>query len=360
MESNTASAQLYMFFYYLGPSLLLLTLLPCCRRDKNVNDDDTFDDPNESSKRPSWRIIAKASLTACFDISAQSLNYTGASLAGATIFAVVYSSVTVWTAVFSRIFLKRSVTITQGCAVVIVFAGLCVTTLDSIKVGNKVALGTALVLFGSCMHGATYVMSESLMKRSTESIFVENCCKVTGQDQWNEKTQTRETLLVHENSAIQGVVACSGLAFWQIVYTFKRWDELIQQPMDRAGTTYAQALIILSAFGLANLVHSLSFYHTLANYPGGSTSAGLMKGLQAVLVFIAAHFLYCHGGAINEQQQGMCFSIPKFISLITVVGGVVLYSAASPDRRREKDGYASVQEDNLNDTEKVSRKTLAV
>jgi hypothetical protein len=334
-------------------------MLPCCRRDKTVNDNDYTDDPNQSRKRPSWRIIAKASLTACFDIAAQSLNYTGASLAGATIFAVVYSSVTVWTAVFSRIFLKRSVTCTQGCAVVIVFAGLCVTTLDSIKVGNKVALGTMLVLLGSCMHGATYVMSESFMKNKTESIFVESCCEMAEQREKNEKTQTRETLLVHENSAIQGVVACSGLAFWQIVYSSKRWDELIQQPMDRAGTTYAQAIIILSAFGLANLIHSLSFYHTLANYPGGSTSAGLMKGLQAVLVFIAAHFLYCYGRAMNEQQRGMCFSLPKFVSLVTVVGGIVLYSVASPDRLREKDGYMSVQED-LHSDKGNSKKILAV
>ena len=35
---------------------------------------------------------------ALWDISSTSLNYTGASLSGPTIFAIIYSSVTIWTA----------------------------------------------------------------------------------------------------------------------------------------------------------------------------------------------------------------------------------------------------------------------
>ena len=101
-----------------------------------------------------------------------------------------------------------------------------------------------------------------------------------------------------------------------------RWDALIQQPVQAAGTTVVQAAIILTAFGLANLLHSFSFYHTLAHFPGGSTSAGVMKGLQAVLVFAVAHLLYC-----TSSNTDMCFSTPKFLSLVTVVGGVVLFSA---------------------------------
>lgn len=316
------SAQLYMLFYYAGPSCLLLTLLPCCHSSSS----------SEAHKQPpSWRAILKASLIACFDISAQSLNYTGASMAGATIFAVVYSSVTVWTAVFSRLFLGRSLSWCQWGAVLTVFGGLCITAADSISLGQNVSQGTALVVLGSCMHGATYVMSEAVMAKA-------NDIGATNTSNNNNNSATRETLSVRENSAFQGVVACMGLLLWQLVYTSYRWDELIGQPMQVAGTTVIQALWILSAFGLANLVHSFSFYHTLAHYPGGSTSAGVMKGLQAVLVFVAAHLLYCGrpGG-----DDAMCFSVSKFLSLVTVVGGVTIFSLAT-ERSSRDEGYSRI------------------
>jgi hypothetical protein len=316
-------AQLYMLFYYAGPSCLLLTLLPCCYNSSS-NSSSSIDE-NNSLLRPSVSTILKASLIACFDIAAQSLNYTGASLAGATIFAMVYSSVTVWTAIFSRVFLGRILTRQQFCAVLVVFAGLCMTGLDSFTLGVDVAHGTILIFLGSCMHGATYVMSEAIMAKHTSTTTA--CAPLPGDNDMtatvSKNKTTRDLLSVRENSAIQGVVACSGLLVWQLVYTASRWDLLIRQPMTAAGTTVVQAACILTAFGLANLLHSFSFYHTLAHYPGGSTSAGVMKGLQAVLVFVAAHVLYC-----SSTNRDMCFSTPKFLSLVTVVGGVVLFSAS--------------------------------
>lgn len=135
-----SSAQLYMLFYYVGPSALLLTLF--------------------GDKSPPWPTVAtlfKASGIALFDIGAQSLNYTGAGLAGPTVFAIIYSSVTIWTAVFSRLFLRRSLSAGKRLAVLIVFGGLALTASDSVKLGPDVAKGTVLVVLGSIMHGSTYV-----------------------------------------------------------------------------------------------------------------------------------------------------------------------------------------------------------
>ena len=346
-----SKAQLYMLFYYAGPTFLLLTLLPSRRRSvterktdldtrnsnnnttDNSSDDGDGDNDDEYRIRPSTRAILKACLIALFDIAAQSLNYTGASLAGATIFSIIYSSVTVWTAVFSRLFLGRSLNRRQWLAVFVVFGGLCITAVDSSNLGASITQGTVLILAGSCMHGATYVMSEAVMTVSGNAVAGTALDPASG---------IREKLTVRENAAIQGLVAFLGLLGWQFLYTAGRWEEAIRQPMEAAGTTLVQAGVILCAFALANLLHSFSFYHTLANYPGGSTSAGVMKGLQAVLVFVAAHFLYCGSTGGN----GMCFSVPKFLSLVTVVGGVVLFSAAT-DRsgaswRGNNEGYTQV------------------
>ena len=340
-----SKAQLYMLFYYLGPTFLLLTLLPpgwCAGSafllGRKPGYEGTTDD--EHRIRPSIMAIGKACVTALFDIAAQSLNYTGASMAGATIFAVIYSSVTVWTAVFSRLFLGRRLNHRQWIAVFVVFGGLCITAVDSAKLGDSITQGTVLILIGSCMHGATYVMSEAIMKVAGDvsSIDDDDDNSAIWAQQVNPNVR-REKLSVRENAAIQGLVAFVGLLGWQFLYTAKRWDETIRDPMEASGTTVLHALLILSCFSVANLLHSFSFYHTLANYPGGSTSAGVMKGLQAVIVFLAAHFLYCgHAGG-----DGMCFSLPKFASLVTVVSGVVLFSASTEHRGGSREqGYSEV------------------
>jgi drug/metabolite transporter (DMT)-like permease len=282
------SAQLYMLFYYLGPSCLLFTL----KYEKQA-------------PTPTARMLLNATFIAMVDLGAQALNYTGASLAGPTIFAVVYSSVTVWAAVFSRIFLHRSLNMWQWLAVVLVFGGLAITATNSVHLGPKVTRGTLLVFVGSAVHALVYVMSEAVMTVGKES----------------------ERLTFRQNSAIQGAVACLALIGWQLVYTMtsSRYEQLLLEPARAAGTTLGVAVAIFGGFMLANLIHSVSFYHTLAYYPGGATSAGVMKGLQAVLVFLAAHLLYC--GRIGGQE--MCFTSSKFVSLCTVVGGVTLFGVAT-------------------------------
>merc|ERR1712048_193395 len=48
---------------------------------------------------------------------AQNMNFAGNMLAGSGVFAVIYSSVTVWCAVLSRLILQRVMTTYQWCAV---------------------------------------------------------------------------------------------------------------------------------------------------------------------------------------------------------------------------------------------------
>jgi hypothetical protein len=288
------SCQLYMLFYYLGPATVIFSIL-------NV-------------QWPSTRTILKAVGIALFDIVATSLNYTGASLAGPTIFAIVYSSVTVWTALFSQVFLKRSLNGWQWLAVVTVFGGLTLTATDSLQLGKDVVHGLVLVFVGSMFHALTYVMSEGIM------------------------TVGSDKLSIRQNCAVQALVAAAALLVWQFVYTLPRFDEKIWQPMQAAEATLWDALQILVIFALANLIHALTFFHTLRHYPGGATSAGVMKGLQAVLVFVVTHVAYCGRTGGDE----MCFSKGKFQSLVTVVGGVIGYGVATQKRETTDKGYERI------------------
>lgn len=277
-------AQLYMLFYYLGPALV------------------TFAVP----KWPTGPYIAKSALIAVFDSTAQAMNYTGSALAGPTIFAIIYSSVTVWTAVFSIFLLRCMLSLWQWLGVVIVFGGLCITGFSSHTLGSDVTHGALLIFFGSTMHALTYVMSEYIMAGDHVS--------------------------VQANCAIQGIVASSFIMLWQLFYTRPHWEEVIREPMEKAGysASWWPAVGILLSFTASNFVHAICFFHTLKHFPGGATSAGVMKALQAVLVFVLTSLAYC--GRLGGPE--MCFSDAKLMSLVVVVGGVLLFGKATEVTRR--------------------------
>lgn len=292
--------QLYMLFYYLGPASVM-----CCL----ISDKNTI--------WPTPRALCKASCIAAYDFVAQALNYTGSAMAGPTIFATIYSSVIVWTAVFSRVFLSRKLSHFQWLGIFIVFGGLAITGLDSMSMGREVFLGSCLVSVGSMLHALTYVASEAVMTKGDRD----------------------DVLSVQANCAVQGIVSCTALFSWQIIYTRPRFSELILEPMEANHTSYLKAICILLSFTLANLVHAISFFHTLKHFWGGSTSAGVMKGLQAVLVFVFTSVAFC--GRFGGDE--LCFSRVKFISLVTVVGGVLLFGKATEQAVNSNGGYTKIE-----------------
>jgi drug/metabolite transporter (DMT)-like permease len=295
------SCQLYMVGYYLGPACVL------------------FNVPRGGW--PARSSLLKTAGIASFDICAQVLNYSGAALAGPTLFAIIYSSVTVWTALFSRVLLGRLMNPFQWLGVAIVFSGLCITGLNSVTLGSEVVHGSFLVMMGSSMHALTYCLSEAVM------------------------TKVDEKVSVKANCAIQGIVAGAVLLYWQLIYTRPRFEELIWEPMQESQTSGTKAMSILLGFAVANFVHAFCFFHTLKYFPGGSTSAGVMKALQAVMVFVLTSIAFC--GRLGGQE--MCFSHLKLISLVVVVGGVTLFGRATQWQRQAEQigklGYASIVDD---------------
>mmetsp|Transcript_14558 Transcript_14558/g.40445 ORF Transcript_14558/g.40445 Transcript_14558/m.40445 type:complete len:392 (-) Transcript_14558:501-1676(-) len=277
--------QLYMVPYTLVPTIYLLFVV--------VND------PREQ-KWPHRSAIFKASGCAAWDVASTTLNYTGATMAGPTIFSIIYSAVTIWTAIFSRLFLGRKMNVWQWMNVFIVFGGLTITAMDSSSMGKDVVRGSLYILVGSAMHGLTYVMCEALM------------------------TVGEARLTAVQNNLVQGAVAGAMLCLWQLFYTIPHSSD-ITVPMHNAGTSLLYALVLLGGFGLSNVVHSCTYFHTLLHFPNGATSAGVMKGLQAVLVFMVTDLFYCNKLGGPE----MCFTTSKCVSLITVCGGVLGYGYAT-------------------------------
>jgi len=212
---------------------------------------------------------------------------------------------------------------------------------------------------GSTVHAMTYVLSEAIMtKKVTNDGSSGDNHNNKDSNNKHDSSNDNEQLGVTENCAVQGLVACFVYLTWQCVYTLPRFQERIVQPAQQSGTSLTQALLILGGIGGSNLVHALSFFYTLKCFPGGATSAGVMKGLQAVLVFVFTSVVYCDKS--SDSMGEMCFTKIKFISLVVVVGGVMLFaigtdsgrkrSIMNDDESRNRRGYAAIGADNHNHT----------
>mmetsp|Transcript_26853 Transcript_26853/g.39778 ORF Transcript_26853/g.39778 Transcript_26853/m.39778 type:complete len:419 (+) Transcript_26853:182-1438(+) len=333
--------QVYMLMYYLGPAMVSFTL---CLPTPASNSSSTRVTPQQTS--PSFKSLVKASSIALIDIVAQATNYTGASMAGPTLFAIIYSSVTVWAAVYSRIFLKRKLSWMQWVGIFVVFGGLTITATSSIDVGEDVFFGAMLVLAGSSMHAMTYVLSEAIMgsesSKTGNSMEQNKEMDTLQQQQHGECTE----LTVQQNCAMQGIVATAAYLVWQFIYTKPHYQERIAIPMQDAGTSPHYAILLLLSLSASNLMHALTFFYTLKYFPGGATSAGVMKGLQAVLVFIFTSLVYC-GSSLGGDE--MCFTTLKFASLVVVCGGVIMFALASDgvrlldsSKKQENNGYVTI------------------
>ena len=264
-----------------------------------------------------------------FDISffllipllARSISYSGNNLAGPTIFAIIYSSVTIWAAIYSRFLLSRKMSRDQWIGVILVVFGLSVTALDSVSEGEHIFAGSILILIGSSLHAVTYVLSEMIMLPSSETETTGGLIKFR-----------LEPISVRANCAIQGIVACLAFLVWQFFYTLPRFQILILDEMNNAGTSALQAICILLSITVANVLHSVTFFQTLKDFPGGATSAGVLKGLQAVLVFLISSVVLC--GRIGGSE--MCWTQTKLLSLIVVVCGILFYCKSTTSKSEAK------------------------
>jgi hypothetical protein len=212
------TCQLYMLFYYFGPAAAIFTI-PRSSASSSAS-------PGGASTRttwPSFKTISKACCIAIFDIAAQTMNYTGASLAGPTIFAIVYSRVTIWAALYSQLVLGRTMDSWQWIGVVGVFGGFASTAADSLTLGSGVLHGLVLVTIGSSMHGLFYVMSEVVMTVGTEKLSVQQNCAVQGIG-GQEMCFTRSNCI--------SLVAVSGGVLWYGISTKRRQEKGPKASMD--------------------------------------------------------------------------------------------------------------------------------
>lgn len=231
------------------------------------------------------------------DLGSGILLFTGLVSAGSAIFTVVYSSVTVYTAIFSWLFFGRQLHNMQWFGVCLVMTGLISSSFGSQMLAGTdsedVGLGILMIIVGSMFHSLYYIVSESILK--------------------DDDPIAPEFL-----ATFQGIFGCVVFGLWQLLYTIPRWGTLVRDEIAVHNGDLGEIAITYCGLVIVNFIHGVCLFHMLKMV--GSTTTGVLKGIISVLVFIISHFAFC------SLQQSQCFSVAKGLSLVVVVVGVVFYS----------------------------------
>eukprot|EP00033_Pygsuia_biforma_P003032 GCRY01003334.1.p1 GENE.GCRY01003334.1~~GCRY01003334.1.p1 ORF type:complete len:352 (-),score=42.37 GCRY01003334.1:245-1300(-) len=237
----------------------------------------------------------------------------GMFLCGSALYTIIYASVTVFTAVETRLFFRTRLSLYQWISVIIVSGGLALNGFALSDAGSNVLVGGIVVFIGTVGHSLVYIVNEHLIARSSLKI-----------------PSVRL-------SAHVGAWSCLMLALWLGVYTAPRWHSAISHPVEKADSSFGYIIFLFALKGIVDFIHTGCFYFSLGQI--GAIATGVIKGATAVSVFIASAVFFC------SREDSQCFTPLKGGSLAMVVCGVVLYSWAKGKKkapRRQADTVNAV------------------
>jgi len=212
---------------------------------------------------------------------------------GSGMFQVLYSAITIFTALLSRIVLDKKLNFVQWFAILFVTLGLAVSTIGKIDTGAQVPLlGIALTLCATGVNSASYVTADYLVSLP-QSISTQKLASVSGGF---------------------GFAIC---LVYQLLYTLPNWETLFVQPVTEKNGNHSDILFAYLVLMISSLGHSWSYYGLIASV--GSVGTGILQSLRAVLVFFISDFYYC--STAPEQ----CISRPKIVSTCLVIFGILIF-----------------------------------
>ncbi|ORY50914.1 hypothetical protein BCR33DRAFT_498186 [Rhizoclosmatium globosum] len=131
--------------------------------------------------------IKGAALLSTLEVSGNLINVAGMFLTGSGLYMVIYSSIVVFTAMFSKLLLpsSRQLNTTQWISVFAICFGLAITAIESSghhdKSGEAVLLGIVICLVGTGLHSLVYVGTDHLLATEAStpirSLFMSGCSR---------------------------------------------------------------------------------------------------------------------------------------------------------------------------------------
>ncbi|KAF9315578.1 hypothetical protein BG003_002891 [Podila horticola] len=265
--------------------------------------------PSSPSKKglevkPHWaRLHWPVIQVAVMDVIANALVTVGFFYVGSGMYQVIYSSIVIWCAILTRIFLSRKLNNVQWVAIVGVTMGLAVSAVGTVQNESpdgtvqswlEKSFGALITLGATFLYACVYVLSDKVLSTFEPKPIPEKVCSMVG----------------GYASLLTLVYLC--------VHTFPNWQTEVVDLVQSHNGNWLGILFVYPLVTISSMLHSLNYYVLLSRI--NNIAVGILQSLRAVLVFVMSHYMYC---GISSTQ---CFNQWKFISAIIVIGCVTLFS----------------------------------
>ncbi|KAG0020766.1 hypothetical protein BGZ81_009200 [Podila clonocystis] len=257
-----------------------------------------------SGDKPHWaRLHWPVIQVAVMDVIANALVTIGFFYVGSGMYQVIYSSIVIWCAILTRIFLSRKLNNVQWVAIVGVTVGLAVSAVGTVQNASpdgtvqswlEKSFGALITLGATFLYACVYVLSDKVLSTFEPKPIPEKVCSMVG-----------------------GYASLLTLVFL-CVHTFPNWQTEVVDLVQSHNGSWLGILFVYPLLTISSMLHSLNYYVLLSRI--NNIAVGILQSLRAVLVFVMSHYMYC---GISSTQ---CFNQWKFISAIIVIGCVTLFS----------------------------------
>lgn len=218
-------------------------------------------------------------------------------LIGSGIYQVIYSSVVVFTAILSRIFLKKKLTPKQWMSLIVITSGLSLSAIGKSGGASGImgTIGIAMTVFGTICYAIVYVLNERLLKDP------------------NGPTPTQHSVWV-------GTCSATIIFFYILFFVWPTLDmkkSMANAPLYPNSPIFAVVLAYVSLV-FSHFLHSYLYFVLLGK--SGAVTTGVIQSIRAISVFFLSSALYC------SDDASQCLTSPKVASCLVVVMGILLYS----------------------------------
>jgi len=241
------------------------------------------------------------------DIFANVISTFGMFLIGSGIYQVIHSAVVVFTALFSRFFLKKQFTPQQWLSLLIITSGLSLSAIgrSSNATGFMGTVGIAITVFGTICYAIIYVLNERILKDE------------------DGPTPTQHSVWV-------GTCSATITFLYILFFVLPKLDmrtSMANAPLYK-NSPAVNIVLAYTSLVLSHFLHSYTYFVLLGK--SGAVTTGVINSIRAVSVFFLSSALYC------RDDVSQCFTRPKVASCVVVVVGILLYSIFSSKAQQEQ------------------------
>ncbi len=257
------------------------------------------------------RVIGMASM---IDWISGMLCTGGILLTGGAIFVILYNSCPAWTALLSWFFLNQTLSSYQLLGIVLVILGLIAnvwgtkaTSSTSTSGGTTmVVIGSLVVLAGSFLHSAMFVVSDYAL---------------------NMKTTTTTKISPTIWSCCLGTLESIAMILWVCGHVYHNGfnDATTTTTTTMESNT---SLVVVGFIGLlfVDALHAVSFFSLLSSL--GAIGSALLKGVQTIIVVILSGIFFC---SVDTPQQ--CMTVSKGFSMFMILSGVFTFAFGKKNKK---------------------------